>query len=49
LNVDVATGWVTSGTLKDDIIGSITIAPSAQVPDGMTIPIEMTNTITISN
>lgn len=49
LNVDVATGWVTSGTLKDDIVGSISIAPNAQVPDGMTIPIEMTNTITISN
>jgi len=49
LNIDVASGWVTSGTLKDDIVGSITIAPNAQVPDGMTIPIEMTNTITISN
>jgi len=49
LNVEVASGWVTSGTLQDDIVGSITIAPGAQVPDGMTIPIEMSNTITISN
>lgn len=49
LDVEVATGWVTSGALQDDIVGSITIAPGAQVPDGMTIPIEMSNTITISN
>jgi hypothetical protein len=49
LNVDVATGWVTSGTLKDDIVGSITLAPNAEIPDGMTVPIEMINNITISN
>lgn len=49
LNVEVATGWVTSGMLKDDIVGSITLAPNAQIPDGMTVPIEMTNNITISN
>ncbi len=49
LNVEVASGWVTSGTLKDDIVGSITLAPNPQIPDGMTVPIEMTNTITISN
>ena len=49
LNVDVASGWVTSGMLQDDIVGSITLAPNAQMPDGMTIPIEMINNITISN
>lgn len=49
LNMDAATGWVTSGTLKDEIVGSISIAPNAQIPDGMTIPVEMVNTMTISN
>lgn len=49
LTMDTNTGWVTSGSLNDDIVGSITIAPSAQVPDGMTIPVEMKNTMTISN
>ncbi len=49
LTVDVATGWVTSGKIEDDIVGSITLAPNDQIPDGMTVPIEMKNTITISN
>ncbi len=49
LTMDVTSGWVTAGNLKDDIVGSITIAPGAQVPDGMTIPLEMINDITISN
>jgi len=49
LQVDVESGWVTSGELNDDIVGSITIAPGAQVPDGLTIPIEVQNKTTISN
>jgi len=49
LNMEVESGWVTTGMLKDDIVGSISIAPGAQVPDGMTIPVEMKNTLTISN
>lgn len=49
LSMDTETGWVTSGSMNDDIVGSITIAPGAQVPDGMTIPVEMKNTMTISN
>lgn len=49
LNVEVASGWVTSGTLQDDVVGSISFTPNAQMPDGMTVPIEMKNVITISN
>jgi hypothetical protein len=49
LMVEASSGWVTSGELKDDIVGSITVAPNAQMPDGMTIPLEVANTIKISN
>jgi len=47
--VDVESGWVTSGNIEDDIVGSMTIAPNEQAPDGMTIPLESKNKITISN
>jgi hypothetical protein len=49
LMVDAATGWINSGELKDNIAGSMTIAPGPQVPDGMTVPIEVTNTVKLSN
>lgn len=48
LKVEVKTGWVTHADFTDDIFGSITIAPNAQLPDGMTIPIEVKNVATIS-
>jgi hypothetical protein len=49
LTMDVATGWITSGTLTDDIVGSMNFAANAQMPDGMTVPVEMKNKVTISN
>jgi hypothetical protein len=49
LQVEVASGWVISGSMKDDIAGSITIAPGAQVPNGMSIPMSITNDITITD
>ncbi|MCA1751227.1 MAG: DUF6263 family protein [Cryomorphaceae bacterium] len=48
LTVEIETGWVISGTLNDDIGGSVTIAANAQVPDGMTVPMELVNTTKIS-
>lgn len=48
LTLDVETGWVVLGELNDDIGGSVTIAPSAQVPDGMTIPMELINKTVIT-
>jgi hypothetical protein len=47
LKVQISTGWVMEGHLKDDIAGSITIAASAMLPDGMTLPMETVNNITI--
>jgi len=49
MTVNLATGWVTSGKLNDEIVGSMSFAPSSQMPDGMTIPIDVKNTIKISN
>ncbi|MCH2214814.1 MAG: DUF6263 family protein [Flavobacteriales bacterium] len=49
MTIEVSTGWVTSGDLEDDIVGSMTFAPNTQIPDGMTIPIEVKNNIKISN
>ncbi|MEM9051036.1 MAG: DUF6263 family protein [Bacteroidota bacterium] len=49
ISVDLASGWVNSGEMNDDIVGSMTFAPNAQMPDGMTIPVEVKNNIKISN
>lgn len=50
LEMEVSTGFVTSADINDEIIGSISIASNAQMPDGMTIPIEMnSNTAVTSN
>ena len=46
--VEMSTGWMQSGSFTDNIVGSISIASSAQMPDGMTIPMEMVNKTTIS-
>lgn len=48
LTVETETGWVVSGILNDEIGGSVTIAANAQVPDGMTVPMELTNKTEIS-
>lgn len=48
LTVDIKTGWVVEATFTDDIGGSLTISPNPQVPEGMTIPLEMKNVTTIS-
>ncbi len=47
LTVEIKTGWVVNATFTDDIGGSLTISPNPQVPDGMTIPLEMKNVTTI--
>jgi len=48
LTVDINTGWVVEATFTDDIGGSLTISPNPQVPEGMTIPLEMKNVTTIN-
>lgn len=47
IRMEVETGWVKSATFKDDIAGSITLAANAQMPEGLTIPIEMKTTTTV--
>lgn len=49
IQMDVKTGWVKSATFEDNIAGSITLSPNPQMPKGMTIPIEMKNTTTVSS
>ena len=48
LTVEIKTGWVVDATFTDDIGGSLTISPNPQVPEGMTIPLEMKNVTSIS-
>lgn len=48
LNLEIETGWLVDADFKDDIVGSISISPSAQVPNGMTVPLEMKNNTTIT-
>lgn len=47
LKVELKTGWVTEGNMEDDIAGSITIEPNASLPDGLTLPMEIKNEITL--
>jgi hypothetical protein len=47
--VEVETGWMQSGTLTDNIVGSISLEANPQMPNGMTIPMEMNNETTITS
>lgn len=47
--MEVNTGFVTSADINDEIIGSISIESNAQMPDGMTIPIEMNSNTSVSS
>ncbi len=44
---EVSTGWVIEAELNDEIEGRMEIAPSFQIPEGMTIPIELENSILV--
>lgn len=48
IRLNAETGWVLEANFKDDITGSLNISPNAQLPDGMTIPMEVLNTITVT-
>ena len=47
--MEVSTGFVTSAEMDDEIVGSITIEANNQVPEGMTIPLEMKTKTTVSS
>ena len=49
MQMEVKTGFVISANIDDDIVGSITLASSPQIPDGMTIPIEMKSNTKLSS
>ena len=49
VKVEVETGWMQSGTFTDNIVGSISLEASPQMPNGMTIPMEMNNETTITS
>ncbi len=45
---ELKTGWVVEAELNDEIEGSIEIAPSFQIPEGVSIPIEYQNSILVN-
>jgi len=47
--MEVSSGFVTSASLNDLIAGSISFESSPQMPDGMTVPIDMKSTTTVSS
>lgn len=49
IQMDVKTGFVNSAEIIDEIIGSINIEANAQMPEGMTIPIEMNSNTKVSS
>lgn len=49
IQLEVNTGWANSAEINDKIVGSITIEANAQMPDGMTIPIEMDSNTTVTS
>ena len=49
MQMEVKTGFVTSANIDDEIFGSINLESSPQMPDGMTIPIEMNSNTKLSS
>ncbi len=49
LEMEVSSGFVSSADINDEIIGSISIESNPQMPDGMTIPIEMNSNTSVSS
>lgn len=49
LEMEIKTGFVTSAEMNDEIGGSITIAPNDQMPEGLTIPLEMKTKTTVTS
>lgn len=47
IDFEIETGWVTNANFDDLILGNIVLAPSEQLPEGMTIPVEFKNKITV--
>lgn len=49
IQMEVKTGFVTSANIDDEIVGSINLESSPQIPEGMTIPIEMNSNTKLSS
>ena len=49
MQMEVKTGFVTSANIDDEIVGSINLESSPQMPEGMTIPIEMNSNTKLSS
>lgn len=49
IRMDVNTGWVESATLTDDVAGSITLDPNAEMPEGMTVPLQIKTVTNVSS
>ena len=47
MEVDEATGWMLQSKTDMNFSGVVKIAPSEQMPDGMTIPMSITGTTTV--
>lgn len=49
MQMEVKTGFVITANIDDEIVGSINLESSPQMPDGMTIPIEMNSNTKLSS
>lgn len=49
IKVDNASGWIIEAVIDQNIKGSISIEGNPAMPDGMTIPMEVTSTSTVTN
>ncbi len=48
-DMEVSTGFITSAEINDEIVGSISLAANDQMPEGMTIPLEMKTKTTVTS
>lgn len=46
--VDTKTGWIRKADIKQTAAGEISVKPNEQMPEGMTIPMEMTSKTTLN-
>ena len=49
IKIDSKTGWVVDATITQNLKGDVSLKGNPALPEGMTVPMEVTNTMTISN
>lgn len=49
IKVDKKSGWIIEATVKQEMSGDVSIEPSTQIPDGMTIPMSLKTDMKFTN